>query len=90
MFWRLLVPAWPAHECVSHDDKPDAELGRVPVLGWLFRTVGKKIDVRLLLETAWFIAINVATMYAFLHRPFYWRAADGSLTDGGKLQRFMW
>ncbi len=88
VFWRLLVPAWPAHECVSHDN-PDARLDRLPVLGWLFR-VCKKFDLRLVVETAWFIAINVATMYAFLHRPFYWRAPDGSLMDDGKLQRFMW
>ncbi|KAI0597420.1 glycosyltransferase family 59 protein [Biscogniauxia sp. FL1348] len=44
----------------------------------------------LALETAWFALINVATMYVFLTRPFYWRAADGTLLDGGRVQRFMW
>lgn len=42
------------------------------------------------LETAWFVLINAATMYVFITRPFYWRAPDGALLDGGRVQRFMW
>ncbi|KAI8956647.1 glycosyltransferase family 59 protein [Daldinia sp. FL1419] len=42
------------------------------------------------LETAWFLVINVATMYVFITRPFYWRGPDGELLDGGNVQRFMW
>ncbi|KAI0006240.1 glycosyltransferase family 59 protein [Xylariaceae sp. FL0662B] len=51
-----------------------------------------KKDARLVLETAWFAAVNLATMYVFVARPFYWRALDGSgaLLDGGRVQRFMW
>ncbi|KAI1373958.1 glycosyltransferase family 59 protein [Hypoxylon crocopeplum] len=44
----------------------------------------------LALETAWFLLVNAATMYVFATRPFYWRAPDGSLLDGGRVQRFMW
>ncbi|KAF3062345.1 Dol-P-Glc:Glc(2)Man(9)GlcNAc(2)-PP-Dol alpha-1,2-glucosyltransferase [Daldinia childiae] len=43
-----------------------------------------------LLETVWFLLINVATMYIFITRPFYWRGPDGELLDGGNVQRFMW
>ncbi|KAI1660663.1 glycosyltransferase family 59 protein [Daldinia decipiens] len=43
-----------------------------------------------LLETVWFLLINVATMYIFITRPFYWRGQDGELLDGGNVQRFMW
>ncbi|KAI2466785.1 glycosyltransferase family 59 protein [Annulohypoxylon bovei var. microspora] len=42
------------------------------------------------LETAWFLLINAATMYMFVTRPFYWKAPDGELLDGGRVQRFMW
>ncbi|KAI1798615.1 glycosyltransferase family 59 protein [Daldinia bambusicola] len=43
-----------------------------------------------LLETAWFLLINAATMYVFITRPFYWRGPDGELLDNGNVQRFMW
>ncbi|KAI0848035.1 glycosyltransferase family 59 protein [Daldinia vernicosa] len=43
-----------------------------------------------LLETVWFLLINVATMYIFITRPFYWRGPDGEMLDGGNVQRFMW
>jgi alpha-1,2-glucosyltransferase len=58
-------------------------------LGWLW-TVGRKVDVRLVLETMWFVGINVGTMYMFLWRGFYWRGEDGGVVDGGRVQRFMW
>lgn len=51
-------------------------------------------NLSLALETLWFTAINLGTMYMFLYRPFYWKtvAEDGSevLLDGGRVQRFMW
>ncbi|KAI1470564.1 glycosyltransferase family 59 protein [Daldinia caldariorum] len=43
-----------------------------------------------LIETAWFLLINAATMYVFITRPFYWRGPDGELLDNGNVQRFMW
>ncbi|KAI1100474.1 glycosyltransferase family 59 protein [Jackrogersella minutella] len=44
----------------------------------------------LVLETAWFLLVSAGTMYVFITRPFYWRAPDGELLDGGRVQRFMW
>ncbi|KAK4213944.1 DIE2/ALG10 family-domain-containing protein [Rhypophila decipiens] len=50
-----------------------------------------QVDLSLLLETAWFIAINLGTMYMFLYKPFYRRVpVSGELLDGGRVQRFMW
>ncbi|XP_044724046.1 DIE2/ALG10 family domain-containing protein [Hirsutella rhossiliensis] len=47
-------------------------------------------DVRLVIETAWFLAVNLATCFVFLAKPYIWRAEDGSVLDDGRLQRFMW
>jgi alpha-1,2-glucosyltransferase len=44
----------------------------------------------LVLETAWFLVINLGTMYIFVTRPFYWKDPEGNLLDGGRVQRFMW
>lgn len=89
VFWRLLMPAWPAHTCC----KPRSEGShprRLPgPLGKLFQ-LGQSIDVRLVLETGWFMLIHVVTAYMFIARPYYWRAEDGTLLDGGRVQRFMW
>ncbi|KAK8127326.1 glycosyltransferase family 59 protein [Apiospora sp. TS-2023a] len=85
VFWRLLVPAWSMDDLFGTDqiatDKPSSI--------WLVR-VGNRYDVRLVLESIWFLLINVMTMYIFLTRPFYWKAEDGTLLDGGNVQRFMW
>ncbi|AEO70709.1 glycosyltransferase family 59 protein [Thermothielavioides terrestris NRRL 8126] len=50
----------------------------------------RKVDARLVLETAWFAAVNGATMAVFLFRPFYWCGEGGEVLDGGRVQRFMW
>ncbi|KAI5862021.1 glycosyltransferase family 59 protein [Durotheca rogersii] len=45
----------------------------------------------LALETVWSLAVNVVTMAVFIAWPFYWRdPTDGTLLDGGRVQRFMW
>ena len=80
VFWRLLVPA-------AKTPAPTAEEKKTRSMA---ASLLDKVDLRLFLETAWSVAINVATMYVFLQRPFVWRASDGSLMDGGRLQRFMW
>ncbi|KAF6820934.1 alpha- glucosyltransferase alg10 [Colletotrichum plurivorum] len=85
VFWRILVPAWKAHD---HGLVPSA-LCRLPGAGWLVR-FGGRFDVRLVLETLWFAAVNVVTMYIFLAKPYTWRAEDGRVLDGGRMQRFMW
>lgn len=76
VFWRLLAPAWSL----------PSSLKDVPLLG----RAGRRYDLRLWVETVWFVAVNVLTMYIFVTRPFYWRAPDGSLADEGRVQRFMW
>lgn len=88
VMWRLLVPAWRLHD----HERPD---GLVQGLSrsTCFRkvmTFSNQYDVRLFVETLWFIAINIATGYIFLTKPYQWRAEDGSLLDEGRLQRFMW
>jgi alpha-1,2-glucosyltransferase len=88
VFWRLLVPAWPAHECFP-SPRNEANLAHIQGLPWVYR-VGKKLDVRLVLETLWFVATNLDTMYIFIAKPFFWRSPDGTLLDDGKVQRFMW
>lgn len=111
VFWRLLVPAWPSHECATSSaaetaggTKNGGTSGKAnaqtrPGTGrtlWarLFGGVGavfySYFDARLVLETIWFLAIDAATAYIFLYRPYQWRAQDGSLLDEGRLQRFLW
>lgn len=83
VFWRLLVPATPvpslfspsAAATQSKQSRQSSNSNYVPILCF---------------ETAWFILINAATMYIFVTKPFYWRAPDGTLQDGGQVQRFMW
>jgi alpha-1,2-glucosyltransferase len=41
-------------------------------------------DVRMVFETIWLLAINVAVSYTFLYRTFTWSS------EPGKLQRFIW
>ncbi|KAM0286516.1 hypothetical protein ACHAQH_000944 [Verticillium albo-atrum] len=86
VLWRLLVPAWRAHEHTLRGEEP---IHRMLGLGWLF-TWGKHVDLRVVIETLWFIAINALTMAIFLLKPYVWKAEDGTILDGGRLQRFMW
>ena len=55
-----------------------ASLSKNPVTGKV------SYDMRLLLETAWLVAINAAVSYIFLYRGFAWSS------EPGKVQRFMW
>ena len=87
VFWRLLAPAWPTYiPLVSSRRSEDAPGHLVESL----LSIGQRFDLRLFVETAWFLAVHLATAYMFIARPFYWRAGDGSLLDGGRIQRFMW
>lgn len=76
VFWRLLMPAWSVPPVLSL---------KVPLT-----RVGQRYDLRLWVETAWFVLVNVVTMYIFITKPFYWRDSEGKLADEGRLQRFMW
>ncbi|KAF5012902.1 hypothetical protein FDECE_1076 [Fusarium decemcellulare] len=88
VMWRLLVPAWRVHD---HEGPFGVVriLSQHPRLSPLVRAF-QRYDLRLVLETVWFIAINAATGYIFLTKPYVWRAEDGTLLDEGRLQRFMW
>ncbi|KAI1176059.1 DIE2/ALG10 family-domain-containing protein [Nemania sp. FL0916] len=84
VFWRLLVPETDIPTAVSDDDrqsKPSGQSTERSISGYM---------LILLLEKSWFIHLNVVTMCIFIMQPFYWRAPDGTLLDGGREQRFMW
>ncbi|KAF5019240.1 hypothetical protein F66182_8756 [Fusarium sp. NRRL 66182] len=86
--WRLLAPAWRLH---GHGNPSDfvARLSRHPkTMRWIQQF--QHYDPRLIFETVWFLAINMATGYIFLCKPYLWKAEDGTLLDDGRLQRFMW
>lgn len=85
VFWRLLVPAWRAPEQLPHHHITDRFVG-----GLLRRLGGRKFDLTVVLETVWFLIVNVATMYVFLRWPYVWKGEDGAVLDGGRVQRFMW
>lgn len=87
VFWRLLAPAWPAYIPFMSTRRSEGGPGRLvdPLLDTC-----QRFDARLFVETAWFLVVHLATAYMFIARPFYWRAEDGSLLDGGRVQRFMW
>ncbi|KAJ2970387.1 hypothetical protein NUW58_g9713 [Xylaria curta] len=91
VFWRILVPNSslpnpfsPSPTSTTYD--PTNQGGRSERSS---RRSSNYVSI-LLLETAWFMLINAATMYVFVTRPFYWRASDGTLQDEGRVQRFMW
>ncbi|KAI1485762.1 glycosyltransferase family 59 protein [Biscogniauxia mediterranea] len=86
VFWRLLVPAPPSPSSLSPSSPPATTTKPAPASA----SVPVGALAVLALETAWLALVNAATMYVFLARPFYWRAADGTLLDGGRVQRFMW
>ncbi|KAL7932992.1 glycosyltransferase family 59 protein [Trichoderma chlorosporum] len=89
VIWRLLVPAWRLHD---HQTAENSLFdGVTPTSLWSkLVTFCRFYDVRLILETIWFIAINLVTGYIFLTKPYIWKAEDGSILDEGRLQRFMW
>lgn len=87
VFWRLLAPAWPVH--IPFVSSRRGEGGQGHLVDSLL-SIGQKFDLRLFVETVWFVVVHLATAYMFIARPFFWRAEDGSLLDGGRVQRFMW
>lgn len=88
VIWRLILPP-PSLRSVDSQQGLIASLRRNPSLGALWRAVGTCHGI-LALESLWFVAVNAATIWVFLAKPYEWRAEDGSLLDGGRRQRFMW
>ncbi|KID97897.1 Alpha-1,2 glucosyltransferase alg-10, partial [Metarhizium majus ARSEF 297] len=88
VMWRLLVPAWRVHDH-AHTNSLFEGVAPRPIVGKT-REVLKRYDVRLVLETLWFVAINVATGYIFLMKPYVWKDEQGRNLEDGRLQRFMW
>lgn len=79
VMWRIMVPAWSADELRAEG------AARKTLHSWI-----QRLDLRLVLETLWFAAINLGTMYIFICRPYHWKDVDGKMMDDGRLQRFMW
>ncbi|KAG6036546.1 hypothetical protein E4U19_003166 [Claviceps sp. Clav32 group G5] len=94
VMWRLLVPAWkiPNHDNRSVSRTVDGQIAQSQSPSGMarFLVVLKRYDVRLVLETIWLVAINMATGYIFLAKPYVWRDENGLVLDEGQLQRFMW
>ncbi|KAH6608432.1 glycosyltransferase family 59 protein [Trichoderma cornu-damae] len=89
VMWRLLVPAWSLHDHQEAGDSLFNSATSTSIWGKCI-VFCRFYDVRLVFETIWFVLINLATGYVFLFKPYVWRAEDGSVLDGGRLQRFMW
>lgn len=88
VMWRVMVPAWRLHDHRILDSMFKS-VDTKSLLGKILE-IFKYYDLRLILETLWFVSINLATGYIFLFKPYVWRAEDGTVLDDGRLQRFMW
>ncbi|OAA69534.1 Glycosyltransferase, ALG10 [Cordyceps fumosorosea ARSEF 2679] len=84
VMWRLMVPAWRLKDHLRGGILEGSAAAEA-VAHW-----SSTYDLRLFLESAWHMAINLATGYIFLYKPYVWRAEDGTVLEGGNLQRFMW
>lgn len=88
VFWRLLAPSWPAYS--RWVSSRGGEGGGPGHMVEKLQFIGQRFDLRLFVETVWFLTVHLTTAYMFIARPYYWRSEDGSLLDEGRLQRFMW
>ncbi|KAJ6784203.1 hypothetical protein PWT90_01781 [Aphanocladium album] len=84
VMWRLMVPAWRLRDHIKGGFLQGSKVAEA-VANW-----SSSYDMRLFLEGAWHIAINLATGYIFLYKPYVWKAEDGTVLENGQLQRFMW
>lgn len=85
LFWRLHVPSIRLLE-TDGDPLPNVEKDvtkNITEKGWLWRIICCE-DVRLWVETTWFVVINLITGYVFLYKGYEWAS------EPGKVQRFMW
>ena len=75
LFWRLQLPV---SQPVAVSQKEKTVRNDAKAL------LNNAYDHRLILETAWFMFINVVTGYMFLYKGFEWPQ------EPGNVQRFMW
>lgn len=81
VMWRILLPSWSI--------PLTGTLSEIPMVHILADALGG-YDPRLVLETLWYLAISAVTGYIFLFKGYVWKAEDGTILEGGQLQRFMW
>jgi alpha-1,2-glucosyltransferase len=74
VMWRLHIPNFPAPSKYRRRQRDELD-----ILKAKFFT-----DLPQILETLWFLVINVVTGYMFLYKGFEWPQ------EPGKIQRFMW
>ncbi|KAJ4151570.1 hypothetical protein LMH87_012260 [Akanthomyces muscarius] len=82
--WRLMVPAWRLQDHLRGGFL-EGSAAVEAVARW-----SSSYDMRLWVEGAWHMVINLVTGYIFLYKPYVWMAEDGTVLEGGRLQRFMW
>lgn len=82
--WRLMVPAWRLQDHLRGGFL-EGNAAVEAVARW-----SSSYDMRLWVEGGWHMIINLATGYVFLYKPYVWKAEDGTVLEGGRLQRFMW
>lgn len=79
VMWRLHLPRQPTPQVFRQQQKASGRPDGMEILKAKLAT-----DLPELLETMWFILINVVTGYVFLYKGFEWPQ------EPGKIQRFMW
>lgn len=85
IMWRLHVPSLPSpSSSASVSGRQSTPKTRKGGKRRGFPDMVKGYDYRLVIETFWFLAINVVTGYVFLYRGFEW------VQEPGNVQRFMW
>jgi alpha-1,2-glucosyltransferase len=91
VIWRLHVPAlplasdaeWPAKDG-NAQRKNSMDISTSCWAGWMKHSAYEGHDLRLWLETFWFLLISLVTGSIFLLKGFEWPQ------EPGKVQRFMW
>jgi len=77
IMWRLHVPSVTVGGSKSPSNPPSVSKRKS-------RSFWQGYDLRLCLETVWYLVVNIVTAYMFLYRGFAWPQ------EPGKTQRFMW
>lgn len=84
LLWRLHIPNPPPQPSSASSAGTKARRNSSEPLEQIKAALYKEYDLRLWLETAWFLLINWVTGYIFLYKGFEWPQ------EPGQVQRFMW